>query len=454
MTQLLPLLEMDSVNPCAGYAGCLINERISLAERHIQPTPEVTPKTRALYAQAELLFRRHFPPRKLHAWTRERVLECAPANRKKRIANAYMRLDRDGEPSDFSRVKAFIKWEKFSDDLSDPLQFKAPRLIQHRSDEYCYELARYLKPLEHKLFQSYDGKKVPRSKRKFIKGMNSFQVATNLRKASRFPNPVWINADHSRFDAHLNNELRRVFRKYVKDSYPGDQYIERLMRMQEVNKGKTRNGIKYSVRGTMMSGEYNTSLEDCFINYMILLFVFQNVDCEIRVNGDDSVICLDRSELHKVNLGGFGDLAFKTKTEIVFDFSQIDFCQCKPVELSSGHWRMVRNPFRVFERTAYTIKNYPDLKGYQSLAGAIGLGELACNNGIPMLQSYALFMIQAARGRFSKHDYDEYMARRPEPHRSDLGARVSHISTDARNSFYAAFGVSPAEQISFERWIG
>jgi len=283
--------------------------------------------------------------------------------------------------------------------------------------------------------------------------MNSYQVASNLKNAARFPNPVWINADHSRFDAHLNNTLRSIFRDYVRASYPGDHYIERLMRMQEINKGKTAGGIRYQVKGTMMSGEYNTSLEDCFINYMLLMFVFKDVDCEIRVNGDDSVICLDRSELHKVDLNGFGDLAFKTKTEVVFDFSQVDFCQCKPVELSSGHWRMVRNPFRVFERTAYTIKNYPDLKGYQSLAGAIGLGELACNTGIPMLQSYSLFVIQASRGRFSRHDYNEYMARRPEPNRSDLGAKAVPVSPQARESFYAAFGVSPAEQISFERWI-
>jgi hypothetical protein len=448
MHQLVPAPLVLGVKPCFGYFGCQVNEMVSLVERHIRPTLPVTDQTRAIYARAFQRMWQLYPPKQLVPYTEQQVINESPQNRKERIRQAYRYLKEYGEPPDFARVNCFIKYEKGEDSVDKPPEMKPPRLISYRKPPYCYTLARYMKPLERRIFYMRQGRNVPKREREFVKGLDSWQVAESLRHMSRrFPNPVWVLADHEKYDASLNDCLRSHFRQYAQAHYPKSSDVRRLLRLQRRNKCRTKGGIQFEVQGTMLSGEYITSLEDSFDNGALIKEWLHSIDHEMRVNGDDSVVCLDASDLQRLDMDFWRKAGFVTKIEIVYDFSMVEFCQCKPVRVG-GRWRMVRKPGRVLARTAYTCKTFPNNSGYLKLLGSIGLGELHCNTGVPILQSWAQLLIRSSQGQFSEALYAEYMVRRHE--RTDVSRP---ITVQARVDFDVAFGISSTQQIALERWF-
>jgi len=441
--QLLPMLEYPGVDKCAAYYGCVVNELVSLNERHLQPTPIATPERRGLYEQAFQLMLKKVRPTVLTKLSVEQVLRRLPQCKRRKYLNASIELQTSGEPSAMSMVRAFLKHEKFSDEFSDPLEMKPARMIQHRSDVYCLMLAQYLKPVEDLVFKKYAGRWVKPSKRMFVKGMNSWQVGRNIAATDKFSDTAWVLFDHSKFDAHVNDDVYDYLRRFIYMCYPNDPHIKRLMRMQSHNKCVTRNGIRYKSTGTLMSGEYNTSLGGCFINAMITGWVLRNVVSYQRYNGDDGVVAISRAELALIDYADFARMGFKTKMDVVYDINMIDFCQCKPIRVS-GCWRMVRNPLRVMSRTAYTTKTLTG-NGWLKLATAIGKGEHACNTGVPVLQSFSNMIIRSGRGHYSQSLFEEYMFMR-----SDGDSDDAVVTAEARIDFAVAFGMSPTEQISLE----
>jgi hypothetical protein len=391
---------------------------------------------------------RLYPPKQLVPYTEQEVINESPQNRKQRIRTAYSYLKEYGEPPDFARVSCFIKYEKAEDSVNKPPENEPPRMISYRKPPYCYTLARYMKPIERRIFYMRQGRNVPKREREFVKGLDSWQVAESLNFMSRrFPNPVWVLADHSKYDASLNDVLRSHFRQYAQAHYPKDSDVRRLLRLQKRNKCRTKGGINFEVQGTMLSGEYITSLEDSFDNGALIKEWCRDIDHEMRVNGDDSVICMDASDLPRLNMGFWQCAGFTTKVEVVSEFSEVEFCQCKPVRIN-GMWRMVRKPARVLARTSYTCKNFPTKTGYLKLLGSIGLGELHCNTGVPVLQAWAQLLIRSSLGYESQALYAEYMSRR---HEKASVARL--VTQQARVDFDVAFGIPISQQLALEAWF-
>lgn len=446
MRQLVPVLYGLGIKPCAGYYGCQINEMIAICERHVKPTPVVTFDMFRIYCCAYRRFGEMWKAKPTIPHSQERVLLESPQSRRSRIRLAYDSINRNGFPWYAERVNSFVKWEKFEDAVDDPLELKSPRLIQYRSYEYCYELARYMRPLEHRVFGCVKGQRVPYYKRWFIKGMNSWQVAANiLYKYGKYANPVIILLDHSKYDAHLNIELRMAFHRWVKRNYPNDSWLAYLLHCQLRNKCKSRNGISYSVEGTMFSGEYNTSFEDSVTNLALMMEFMSGIDYEIGVNGDDSYIILEANDLSRVDFDFWQRVGLSTKYEVVWDIADIEFCQCKPVRVG-GTYRMVRNPMRVLARTGYTCKTMTSSLGYKTLLGSIALGELHCNSGVPVLEAWARLLLRSAEGRVSQALYQEYMSFRPHEFAMDIP-----ITQEARVDFEISFGIRVEQQLELEK---
>jgi hypothetical protein len=414
-----------------------------------------------MYRAVGAYFRKRCPVRYIEPWTRERLLADVPASRRKvvRESQEYVRQHGLGQ-KDF-RVSAFPKKEKAVGPLVEealatnvsPLQEKTDREIQFRRPPATYELARGLRPLEHSLFARRDGVRVPSEDRWFAKGMNSWQIAGNLRKKwDKFAHPVALLLDHSKFDAHLNWEMREEIEWSYYRACLRSPKMAYLLKQQGVNYATASCGIKYKVRGTMMSGEYNTSLGDCIVNLACLLYWIHVVcgveDAEMLVNGDDSVVILDRSRLHQVDVSWFETFGMKTKCERADNFGSVDFCQCKPVEVRPNVWRMVREPARVISRCSYTDKCMVG-RGKLKLLGAIAAGELACNEGVPILEAYAKMLERSAQGELSEALRDEHLARRG--NETVLGSTGVHPV--ARVSFEESFGISPWEQREWERFF-
>lgn len=440
MTQLVPLLEHPDVYPCGGYYSCIRNEYVSMNERHHQQVPEFTPKANTIWSLAFGMLRDRHPCSAVSRMSEKDLLANAPQSRRKRIAEAYGRLHRNGWTDRYAQGKMFTKWEKFQDDGS--LLDGCVRLIQHRSDEYCYTLARYLKPVEKRILYSRK-----RGDRDFAKGMTPAQRARRMQRMDKWSDTVWLELDHSRYDAHLQEGIRSKAREYFCDFYVNDRKLRHLLTLQRDNKFVSASGIRYKMRGTMCSGDYNTSLEDNVINLAILLYLMRNVpDAEFLVDGDDSVISLSAQDLHLVNLSDLTEACLTTKSIVKHIRNEVDFCQCRPLNIG-GHPRLVRNPFRVISRAPYTIKRYQNEMVYRRLLKAVAMCELSCNVGVPVLQSFAMCLSSSA-GDVAPlaGELDEMLHYR----RVKLRLDPKPITDEARADFAVAFGILPEEQRGLE----
>lgn len=434
------------------YEGCIQNEIIALQERHIMEVPETDDINELTYKVGrefvDSLPRKYFTMASEHE-----VIEHASQDKKERVRKAFANLKATGYQSYYEKVKAFIKFEKADDDPFDDPVDKAPRLIQHRAYEYCSLIARFLLPIEKYVWAvGSNWKKAPVKARIFAKSLNSFQRAERIVAMNRWSDTRYYLLDHSRFDAHLTLAKLdgiefAVYRKWLQHPL-----FETLLRAQYINIGTTRGGIKYKSVGRKMSGEYNTSLGDSLVNYALLWYWTRGTGAEILVDGDDSVVAISRSREHLLDHGFFEKVGMKTKVEIADSVELVDFCQCRPVEYKPGSWRLVRNPWRVFNRSPYTIRNYPNPSAYMDWLMSVGRGELAMNLGIPVLQAYAWMLVRrAAGGQVKTAALREVMQRRDRfTEQQILNNQPVEISPTARASFALAFDISIAEQRRLE----
>jgi len=95
---------------------------------------------------------------------------------------------------------SFVKCEKVPSN-------KAPRCIQPRRPVYNVGVGRYLKPIEHRIYQAIQfvfGSETP----VVVKGFNAVQTADILlKKFNRFEKPVALGLDASRFDQHVSPQM-------------------------------------------------------------------------------------------------------------------------------------------------------------------------------------------------------------------------------------------------------
>jgi len=444
MRQLIPALNLSDVYPCSGFDSCIQNELISLKERHIQEVPNMTREGLLIWYEAFELLRKAYPPRTVHQLSREECIKQAPQSRRKRMATAFDNLDHSGWSDKYASGKAFGKWEKFDDSARD-LEYKAMRMIQHRSDEYCYELARYLKPIERAVLY----KRTPRRRRLFAKGMTPHQKGERINLMDRWSSTTWCLLDHSRYDAHLVNPIRDLAREYFMEFYPGNKKLEHLLDLQRKNKFRTRNGIRYQMNGTMCSGDYNTSLEDNIINLAIILYATRNIEADILVDGDDSVVSFSSLQAKAFDCESFAKAALTTKIQFVHSIYDVDFCQMHPIQTREG-WTMVRDPVRVLSRSAYTDKTYNGYRDYLGLVKAVGLCEIASNRGIPVLQSWGKLLERSGlQARAHRNELEELLRYRRVSARFDS----VEVSFSSRLDFSLAFGISTTEQVEIEDFL-
>lgn len=408
-------------------------------------TPDITPQ----------MVRGHFEPvwRKLRAYrgvchptTPAAVIARRSARLKRRYEQAYADLARWGLHPGDAKVRAFVKFEKAP--LAD-LAAGTPRLIQYRSPKYTAAIARYLMPVEDWLFKlGPDGPTSDTAERVFAKGLNTWQLGERMAATRRWGDATrWVLLDHSRFDAHVHANYIRHGEEPVYRWLVGDG-VKPLMRQQVRNIATTHNGLRYTCRGKKMSGEYNTSLGDSLINWALLLSFVGEVDADIVINGDDSVISVHKDDLGRLDFDWFRKNGWTTKTEVVDCLEHVQFCQANPVEIRTGEWRMVRQPVRAWSRMAYSVKNYRGTGWYRYIR-AIGEAELACSDGVPIMQALATCYVRhggSHQALLLEGEPVGYRARlepctRPEPKEPTI---------EARASFARAFGIQPSEQRAYE----
>lgn len=268
------------------YQACWRNELVSLQQRHLVDVPEVDDE---VLAWATLLLVGRLKLDQCTKWTPEQVLaKKKSAMQRKRYENAFASLARIGFKVTAMNIEMFEKVEKWK---KEQLGVKPPRSIQHRSYPYCAALSQFLCPIEELIWKvrNSSGSLV------FSKAMDSWGAAANLRKNwDYFVDPVAVLADARAFDSSVQVGHIKLEKHVYEACFAGMPELGELMDGQLKNNCYSKGGIRYDCIARKMSGEYNTSLGDSLINFMMLLGMFNGVDAQYVINGDDSVVILER----------------------------------------------------------------------------------------------------------------------------------------------------------------
>ncbi|APG76398.1 hypothetical protein 2 [Hubei tombus-like virus 16] len=275
----------------------------------------------------------------------------------------------------------FVKPDKIE---AGEIQDKAPRAIQYRGPAYNLEMLRYIKPFEHKIYDELHLGNYSRT-RAIVKGLNNYQRAELFfEKLQNFQQPAFLLIDHSKFDSTVRVEhLRSTHRKYMKAF--NSKHLWQLCKVQISNKCYSKNGIHYTSRGTRMSGDPDTGCGNSVINGDCLhevLRVSGIAKYEIMLDGDDSIVIIEKGALSAFKYDHFERLGFETKMSVVYDYHEVEFCRSKPMM----HPRpcFIRDPKRTISNTMMCLKHYAE-RDYKSWLAAVGLCELACNDGVPVI---------------------------------------------------------------------
>lgn len=368
-------------------------------------------------------------------------------------------LARGGITERDARISLFIKDEKvLSWNKVDP----APRLISPRSPEYCLELGRFIKPIEHLLYKA-----VARvwGEVTIYKGLNFNQRGQGLReKWESFLDPVAIGLDASRFDQHVSRKALEWEHSIYTGCYVGPQkYLRWLLKQQLVNSGECyvdNSHIEYSVEGGRMSGDMNTALGNCLIMTGVVWHFLQEMGVRGKLanDGDDCVLIVERGDVERVVQAipdFFKERGFTMKVEKPVDvFEEIEFCQCHPV-WNGEQWTMCRNLPKVLYCDATHIgrteQEIAVIRHATAESGAVWA------KGIPVLPSFYRHLGKTGRlGKMSKKQLRlrEFLMRNSGTywHSRGCDSGTQEVTEEARLSFYRAFGVSPSEQVALEEF--
>jgi hypothetical protein len=412
------------------------------------------PVSKRAYQTTELVkFRddvlRHMP--KLPVLSLDQVVETYRGPKRRIYEQARDSLRIKPLTKEDAKLKSFVKFEK--QDVS-----KAPRVINPRSARYNLTLGRFLKHAEHHFFKAINKAWGARTRATVIKGFNADVSAQILHEKWRlFKEPVAVGLDASKFDMHVSVVALLYEDGFYERLFPGNRLLKRLLQWQIENRGTAYAGdgkVKFSMYGTRSSGDLNTSLGNCII--MCALVKAYCDECEVSAelanNGDDCQLFVEKADLGKITSGlgaWFQTRGFAmTVEDPVTEFERVEFCQTRPVELTTG-WRMVRNLSAVLRKDPMCLLPITNGKSMERWWGAVGqCGRILCS-GVPVHEAF--YQLMDRHGTPTQGVIDSVFRNRSMLY-AMRGVAAASVDARARVSYYYAFGVLPDEQKCIERF--
>lgn len=405
------------------HNSCHCNEYRALAERHLVVRPTMfdpdyfkrTVKTIQLPETSRISagnFVSHYMGAKRRVYERAR----------ERIKFGFDR--------NFAKISMFVKPDRYA--VSE-LASKAPRAIQFRHPCYNISVGCYLRPVE----EAFYGMAGPLGIREVAKGLNNLERAECLQSAmAHFRNPSFVLIDYSKFDSHVRVEHLKYLHKNYSTSN-NSRWLQYLLKFQLVNKGYSLNGLRYKVPGTRMSGDFDTGLGNTMLNIAVLNAWLMGVKHYKLVDGDDSVIVLERSALSTLDMLHFSKCGLTAEMVVVNELHEVEFCQAKylPVEPP----RFARDYRKAMSKLQLAFKQF-DNAVPRYLAG-VGMGEMAASSGVPMIYSMAKQLAALSDkpilDQDAHHKYGHYVE--------------LDVTNEVRVAYALAWGYSIAEQLAIEQ---
>lgn len=387
-------------------------------------------------------------------WSLDRFVESYRGSKLLRYQRAVTSLRARRIQRSDSHLQAFVKAEAVNFTAKpDP----APRIIQPRNPRYNAMVGRFIRPLEHRVYEGiaklFGGPTV-------MKGYNAVSTASCLRDMwQEFTHPVALSLDASRFDQHVSRDALK-WEHSVYNRVFNDPELASLLKWQLNNTGYVRTSdgarFRYVVEGCRMSGDMNTALGNCLI-MCALVWTWARL-CGVRVrlanNGDDCSVIMEKGDLRRFTTGmdaWFLEMGFTLTTEGHTDvFERVDFCQTRPVFTERG-WVMCRSPRVGLCKDVLCKQPTLDqpVRGYRKWLYQVGQAGAAIADGVPVFSAaYAAFQAvgvpcERAQGFGDMSSGFEHMAR-------GLQFKSTPVSAAARVSFWRAWGITPDQQEALE----
>lgn len=326
------------------------------------------------------------------------------------------------------------------------IPIKEDRGIQYRSVQYNVALARQLHGIEERLIGRHVDGYHP-----IMKGATPGDRCKRLALASRkFKNPRYVMLDHKRFDAHLHYLLVLLEHWVYLYCRRRDPELRKLLEWQLRNRGYSKGGIRYKVKGKRLSGDVNTSLGNCIINEAMLRAWLEasGVYGVVFLDGDDSVVIVEKEDYDKlVNVQAFMlKLGMETEMSYTDDFWQVEFCQSRPVNLD-GDLVFARDPHKVLA----TIGKMPQSVTYQEARAILrgsAICELAMTPGMPVVQPLMLRLLDVlGKGRRIMNSKWQWKI---DNYNLKPDMIVRDIDWRARYTLYRSWGIDAGSQLCLE----
>jgi hypothetical protein len=308
-----------------------------------------------------------------------------PHHRKVELTEKWEAM-KSQNPEDYKWVKAFMKDEVYSD-------YKYPRGIYSRSDEFKCLYGPYVKPIEEELYNhKYFVKHIPvKDRGRWIQERLGRGPQFNMR-ASDF------TAMESSFTEEIQFTLDVVLFQFF---YANHSCLAIVMRLLYVKSGQNVCLFKFFIvimNAKKMSGEMDTSLTNGFANMILCMFVVivlcKCTDFDCVVEGDDGVFVF-------VGIGptseDFADLGFSIKFEDVTELSEASFCG---LVFDPDDGIVVADPREVLCTFGWTTARYARSRKSRLLAllRAKSLSYAHQYPGCPIIAALARYGLRVTRG--------------------------------------------------------
>lgn len=235
------------------------------------------------------------------------LLSRCPKGKRKQYSRALDSLLEWPVDRSDRKVKAFVKMEKA--ELLKPQEdgtwkMSDPRIIQARGLRYNVELGRYTRAIEDQLKNLVDpawqahGIMVP----VVAKGHNLIKRAQVISRIwNLYDSPVALSLDLSRWDMHVSTELLQLMCQFYLGIFP-DPYLEDLLASLTDSRCKSTQGVVYTKKHGVTSGDMTTALGNC-VAVIVIVWTLRSV-VEGCVMVGDVVSCVMGRSVHYVSCQG------------------------------------------------------------------------------------------------------------------------------------------------------
>jgi hypothetical protein len=215
--------------------------------------------------------------------------------------------------------------------------------------------------------------------------------------------------------------------------------------------------VKYTVEGCRASGDMNTALGNVLLMCAITHHYLKDLPCRWRFinDGDDCGIFMEADDVHLLEGLPAHHLQYGFEMEVeqpAYEIEQVEFCQCRPVELSPGRYMMVRNIHKCMAND-WVVLTTRDWASTEEVLVATSRCGLALYEGVPVLDAmYRAMSRFPTRQNVVRRILEEEFSGTGRTWRMFASVKRDYPvdETVARVSIYKAFGILPDEQIALE----